>query len=189
LAKSQKGATSANKASSTSPLETEAREKWLGVWNSRLRQCGPSYYRYAGEYLVGSKLVMEFYGGVIHEVEPQDYLQLTEARGVSYGPVRVKTLPLSAADRLNHVEWRGTISGGPTFSAERVRERKMGVWQPWGAWRDVDHRSVAEPGELKRTAGEWTWSSGKDQFGNQKWISIAEMARPQPACELLPIRE
>jgi hypothetical protein len=112
VAKSQNGATPSGKAGSPSRVETEAREVWLRVWNSRLRQCGASYYRYDGQYLVGSKLVTEWGDESRKETEPQEFVRLIEAKGVSYAKLRVKTIPLSAADRLNNVEWRGVISWG-----------------------------------------------------------------------------
>ena len=186
VAKSQNGATASNKAAPTSPVEAEARDVWLRVWNSRLRQCGGSYYRYDGQYLVGSKLVTEWGDHSVKETEPQEFVELIEAKGVSYAKLRVKTIPLTAADRFNNVEWRGTISGGPTFSAERVRARRMGVWQPWGEWRDA---SVDVHVELKKAAGQWAVSSGEVSFGPSKWTPVEDVARPQPACEALPTKD
>jgi hypothetical protein len=165
------------RSQTTRPLDAEARTLALRVWEKGLVKCGDSYYTYRrGDYLDDRGRLMRVDEHGPREVHPNDYLGLAEYKGISFSTVAVKPEPLSYADRLNGVQWKGDVML-PSFSVYRYRDRSYGKWQPWQDWQspEKDFRGLS----LQKKNGQWFSDGNTDGLVPiEHWLS----GRNLPSC-------
>ncbi len=82
--------------------------------------------------------------------------ELVAAKGISF---KVQSMPLTEADRLNELEWRGKVECGASASRTRVLDSEGG-WSDWKAGLalyagDGEAMLRTETYTLERKSGQW----------------------------------
>ena len=157
-----------------SSLDQEARKEAQKFFDKEFRRCGNSVFEYGNRILYSPD-------------DPQRYLfSLSEFKGFTY---QLKSEPLSEADRLNGLEWRGGWVTGST--SERIRDRKGGVWEKWEEWEPGTPLSKTPTPEpyLIRKKGQWVWLRSTTRpfgegYGGYEEFDIGKMFT-MPACDAL----
>jgi hypothetical protein len=137
-----------------SSLDSEARREAEKFWAAQVTKCGDSYYR--------KEALIKKDGYVI-------YYQMKDPK------VEVLPQPVSEADRLNGIEWKGSTAFVPGASRTWNTERKS--WSDWGkgAW-GVPELNYG----MGKAKGEWSVNTKRD------WTR-EETSRYEPVdCSQLP---
>jgi len=181
-------------AKAASPLELEAKGAARQYLNAVYKKCGKSYYQYG--YVDGTgdstPIYLDAQGVARWKKAPRttgDYdsgevtlfnrhLTFWEYQGVSLSDLRVTSGPVSAADRLNGVEWRGTASAPPESIATRSRHSdgsgKNLIWSPWTEWSDASRYAFTV--QLQKRQGRW--------YGNAGDKAVDELAPQIATCDV-----
>ncbi|MCA1617781.1 MAG: hypothetical protein LC795_00395 [Acidobacteria bacterium] len=119
-----------------SSVDAEARREAEKFWATQITKCGDSYYR--------KEVLIKKDGYVI-------YYQMKDPK------VEVLPQPVSEADRLNGVEWKGSTAFIPT--ASRIWSTEKKAWSEWGkgAW-GVPELNYG----MKKAKGAWSVNTKRD---------------------------
>ena len=117
-------------AQKQSPADMEAQTMAQKLWETVLTKCGDSYY---------------YYGTYVHPMSGTQF-SLEQYKGMTFGII---PRSLSAADKLNGLEWEGSAVMGSTvyrgtsaepsapFEAFGANNSMLhGPWEKWGEWVD-----------------------------------------------------
>lgn len=113
----------------SSAIDTEAQQQAEQYWGSLLTKCA---------------------GGIYGQDNRQAVDQIYEFRDVS---IRVKSRPLSDADRMNGIEW----SGDANFDSKTSRVLTAGKWGPWR-----DGSILLNSQKMEKINGQWKFGVSAD---------------------------
>jgi hypothetical protein len=129
--------------SCTSALDREAKEEATKYWNSLVTKCDNSFY-------IGDNTKK------IHHLYDNDDYRLAELKGIS---TEIMSTPLSEADKLNGVEWKGT-----THLRVKSARFVMSGDPPWTEWFDTDNKMEffrnGLTREMRKQNGKWIFEGG-----------------------------
>jgi hypothetical protein len=119
-----------------SSLDAEARREAEKFWEAQISKCGDSYYR-------KEKLIKK-----------DDYVIYYQMKDPK---VQVLPQPMSEADRLNGIEWKGSTAFIP--AASRIWNTEKKGWSDWGkgAWGVPDLNYG-----MNKAKGAWNVNTKRD---------------------------
>jgi hypothetical protein len=125
---------------SQSPLQSEARGVAQQLIDKKYVACGDFRIYYPGA--------------------PQDPHVLIEMKGATFD---IRSDPLSGADPLNHIEWRGSVIIKMIEAVPyRTRRRSNGAWGEWDEWEVGENGirgGLSQADEFAKKNGQWFFVS------------------------------
>jgi len=174
----QKVRESSNSAKPELPLTAEARGIANQLATKRYTACGDFRLSYPELHLEGGRLM---WGK--RYIDPEDRIRVKELKSAAFG---IEPEPLSEADRLNDIQWKGFTT--VKWKASRSRWGPKGIGEDWGEWKDDSDAFRGGPMSatpLVKKNGQW-FVVNPDYLvmGGSKYTALADFLATivSPSC-------